>query len=521
MTNRQQVYIEEWKSLPWKNFEQTLFRLQHRLYKASKEKDIEKCKKLQSLILGSSSSRHLAVRQVTQLNTRKKTAGVDGKSSLNHRERLDLVQELKLIKGWKHQPIRRVFIPKSNGGRRPLGIPTLRDRAMQCLLKYALEPHYEAYASHGSWGFRPGRSTHDIQKITFINLNTNANGHEKRILELDIEKCFDKIDHNKLMSLIVLPEPAKQVVSSALKVGVLHQLAKTLEGTGTPQGGVLSPLLCNIALHGVEDLNNEVRGSQTKQKGLRYADDMIFFLKPNDDAIALRLKLDKFLAKRGLKIEESKSQLVKSKDGFDFLGWHFKVKSKNHKFVSYPSKKSTVRIKEKIKLIVRDSRIPMEKRLSKVKVIYRRWRNYHQYSDMSQINTWTISNWVYRFGKKRTSMDKEKLLFRVKDIFNDHTWKVNSFINVRQGKSPFDGDWIYWSKRQNFRYDTLLHKIAKRQRYRCAKCRLYFHSKDHIETHHVDGNHNNNLYSNLLAVHRFCHQQESNHGIKKQGVVSN
>ena len=276
------VYIEEWKSLPWKSYEKTLFRLQRRLYEASKLKDFNKCKKLQSLIIGSDCSRYLAVRQVTQLNTGRKTAGVDGKASLTPKERLVLAEELKDIRSWKHQPLRRVYIPKPNGERRPLGIPTLKDRAMQCLIKYALEPYYEAIASHGSWGFRPGRCSHDVQKVIFANLNSNSKGYQKSILELDIEKCFDKIDHNKLLSLIILPNTAKNVIRSALKAGVLNERIKTLEGT--PQGGVISPLLCNIALHGIEDLHNETRGSVIKQRGIRYANDMVFFLKADETA---------------------------------------------------------------------------------------------------------------------------------------------------------------------------------------------------------------------------------------------
>lgn len=519
MTNRQKVYIEEWKKLPWKTFEKTLFRLQHRLYKASREKDIAQCKKLQSLILGSTCSRYLAVRQVTQLNHGKKTAGVDGRSSLNHKERLQLADELKSIKDWKHQPIRRVFIPKPNGKMRPLGIPTIRDRAMQCLVKYALEPYYEPMFSHGSWGFRPGRSTHDIQKIIFLNLSTNANGYQKSILELDIEKCFDKINHDKLMSLVVLPEVGKRFVRSSLKVGILNESLRNTEGT--PQGGVMSPLLLNIALHGVEDLHNEIRGSESRQRGLRYADDMIFFLKPGEDLTLLRTKLDAFFAERGLKIEESKSRLVKSTEGFDFLGWHFKVKSKNHKFVSYPSTKNRGKLIQKIKTTMRDSRRSMEQRLSKVKVIYRGWRNYHQYCDMSQVNTWSISKWVYRYVKKRTSMDKNQILEKVRGIFNGHSYKVNGFVNVSFQKSPFDGDWVYWSRRQDLRYDTLHYKVANRQKYRCGRCKFYFQSQDRIEIHHIDGNPRNNQYKNLLAVHRFCRQMEQNHGVKKQGVVSN
>lgn len=510
-------YIEEWKKLPWKSFEKTLFRLQHRLYKASKEKDYSNCKKLQSLILGSACSRYLAVRQVTQLNSGKKTAGVDERKSLTPKERLKLAEELKALNNWKHQLIKRVFIPKSNGERRPLGIPTLKDRAMQCLVKYALEPHYEAYASNGSWGFRPGRSTQDVQKVIFLNLNSNSKGYEKTILELDIEKCFDKINHDKLMSLILIPEPAKRFIKSALKVGVLKERAETLEGT--PQGGVLSPLLCNIALHGIEDLNNRQRGIVTFQRGIRYADDMLFFLKPEEDPEVLTQKIETFLKERGLKIKETKTQLVKSTTGFDFLGWHFKVKLKNQKFTSYPSRTNRANIIRKIKLTMRESRLSISERLAKMKVQYIGWRNYHRYADMSQINTWSISNWVYLFGKRCTSIDKDDLLYKIKDIFNNHSNKVNGFLNVRQNKSPFDGDWIYWSKRKDSRYNSLSYKVAQTQQYKCGSCNLYFSSSDKIEIHHKNGNRKNNRYNNLLGIHRFCHQREPNHGKKKQEVV--
>jgi 5-methylcytosine-specific restriction endonuclease McrA len=292
-----------------------------------------------------------------------------------------------------------------------------------------------------------------------------------------------------------------------LKAGVLNR-------------GVIAPLLWNIALNRIEDLFNEVRGKESRQRGLRYANDMIFFLKPKEDPIALRSKLDQFLAKRGLKIKGSKSQLVKSTDGFDFLGWHFKVKEKNHKFVCYPSKKNRAEMIQKLKLTLRDSSRPIDERLSKAKVIYRGWRNYHRYCDMSQINTWTISKWVYLFGRKRTKMKKDILLEKVRGIFNDHPYKINGYQNVRSNKSPFDGDWVYWSRRQDLRYQSLSYKVAKRQNYQCGSCKLYFQSKDHIELHHIDGNPKNNLYKNLMVVHRFCHQKEPNHGKKKQGRVA-
>lgn len=389
-------FVEKWKDLPWKNFEKNLFRLQHRIYKANLENDTNRVHKLQCLLLGSPCARYLAVRQVTQLNMGKKTAGIDGKNSLSPKQRLELADELKNLKNWKHQNLRRVYIPKPNGEKRPLGIPTIRDRAMQCLVKYALEPVYESIASKGSYGFRPRRSTWDIQTNIFLNLQSTSNGYNKSILELDIEKCFDKINHNKLMSMIKLPRHSKNFIWSALRAGVLNERVTTTEG----KGGIISPLLCNIALHGIEDIWNEtICKTRINQRGLRYADDLIYFIKPNEDVNLLRNKIDKFLSERGLNVKASKTKLVKSTEGFDFLGWHFKVKAKNNKFVSYPTSKSRSQLINKIKTTMKDTRYTLDQRLEKVKTIYTGWWNYNQYCDMRQIDLWSIQEWT---NKKKT-----------------------------------------------------------------------------------------------------------------------
>ena len=410
------VCADEWKNLPWKEFHKNLFRLQHRIYKAAKRNDYDSVKRLQSLLIGSNCSKFLAVRQVSQLNAGKKTAGVDGVKSLNPRERLNLVSELDHMKEWKHRKLRRVYIPKANGKQRPLGIPTVQDRAMQCLVKYALEPVYEASASDGSYGFRPGHSTWDVQNRIFQNLKSNCKGYEKSILELDIESCFDEIDHQKLLSLVTLPGVARKFLRSALEAGVLKERDKTLRGT--PQGGVISPLLCNIALHGVEDLHNERAFGQWYQRGIRYADDMVFILKPEDCGNTLLTKLKDFLHERGLKVSEAKTQLVSARKGFDFLGWHFRVKSKNNKFVCYPSSKNRKQMISKIKTTLKDTRYRMIDRLKRTKVIYRGWFNYHQYSDMSQVNLWSIRIWVYKYLKKNTKMSRDEIIGHCQAISN-------------------------------------------------------------------------------------------------------
>jgi len=500
---------DEWKGLPWKQFQKNLFRLQCRIYKAAKMKDYKTVKQLQTLLLGSKSSKYLAVRQVTQLNIGKKTAGVDKMSSLNPKQRLDLVHKLDSMKEWKHRKLRRVYIPKANGKQRPLGIPTIQDRAMQCLVKYALEPVYESYASVGSYGFRPGHSTWDVQNRIFQNLKSNCNGSQKRILELDIESCFDEINHNKLMSLVTLPGVAKKFLRSALEAGVLKEREKTLRGT--PQGGVISPLLCNIALHGVEDLHNEKAFRNWFQRGLRYADDMIFILKPGEDGDALLKEVKEFLRTRGLKANEAKTRLVKAVDGFDFLGWHFKVKAKNKKFVCYPSGKNRKQMTEKIKATMRDSRYKLRDRLKMMKIIYRGWWNYHQYCDMSQVNLWSIRYWVYRYLRKNTSTPGKDAIAYTQSIFNGHSYRVNRYPAVSGKLSVYDGNLVFWSKRNSKLYSGPLATALRKQDYRCNDCGLRFSIEDHIELHHKNGINSDFKVSNVEALHRSCHQYQLVH----------
>lgn len=507
MTSKQ-VFAEKWKKLPWKSFEKNLFRLQHRIYKANQDDDPNRVYRLQCLIIGSPCARYLAVRQVSQLNLGKKTAGVDGISSLSPKQRLELADELKNLKNWKHSDLKRVYIPKLNGEQRPLGIPTLRDRAMQCLIKYSLEPVYESIASRGSYGFRPGRSTWDVQTNIFLNLQSTSNGYNKSILELDIEKCFDKIDHHKLMANINLPKQAKKFVWSALRAGVLKE--RTTEGT--PQGGVISPLLCNIALHGIEDLWNErISKNRINQRGLRYADDLIYFIKPNEDATLLRDKVDKFLKDRGLNVKENKTKLVKATEGFDFLGWHFKVKAGNNKFVSYPTSKSRTQLTNKIKTTMKDTRFTLDQRLSKVKVIYSGWWNYNKYCDMRQIDLWSIQKWSDKYIKGHSNMSRNKRTDALKSIFNGHKFKVNAHVSVAGNKSPYDNNWLYWAKRNCKKYTGPLLRTAIKQKYICLHCGNPFRADDNIELHHIDGNNKNNKMSNYIALHRYCHQHQEVH----------
>ena len=210
MIGRSITASELWKSFKWKKFQKILFRLQKRVYKAVQVGDKRKARSLQKLILKSQSAKLLAIRQVTQLNSGKKTAGIDGKKSLSFEERFTLAHELtEHHTNWKHKGLREIPIPKKDGPSRLLKVPTIADRAWQCLAKYALEPAHEATFHARSYGFRTGRSAHEAQKFMFDHLRSHCNGIDKRVIELDIEKCFDRINHSTIMDNLIAPAGLK------------------------------------------------------------------------------------------------------------------------------------------------------------------------------------------------------------------------------------------------------------------------------------------------------------------------
>nr|WP_263970298.1 reverse transcriptase N-terminal domain-containing protein [Pseudanabaena sp. PCC 6802] len=224
---------ESWKKLNWKKFRKDLFRLQRRVYKAVTVGDKRKARSLQKLIVKSQAAILLAIRQVTQLNAGKKTAGIDGKASLTSEERLNLSDKLRAnFTTWQHQSLREIAIPKKDGTTRMLKVPTIADRAWQCLAKFALEPAHEATFHARSYGFRPGRSAHDAQRLLFNNLSSRSNGIGKRVIELDIETCFDRINHKAIMDNLIAPSGLKLGIFRCLKAGTSVEFPEQ----GTPQG---------------------------------------------------------------------------------------------------------------------------------------------------------------------------------------------------------------------------------------------------------------------------------------------
>jgi group II intron reverse transcriptase/maturase len=445
------------------------------------------------LVLKSTAARLLAVRQVTQLNTGKKTAGIDGKASLSFEERFALSEQLKQpTNTWKHKPLREITIPKKDGKTRILKVPTIADRAWQCLVKYALEPAHEATFHARSYGFRTGRSAHDAQKLLFQNLNSKANGIEKRVIELDIEKCFDRISHKSIMERLIAPSGIKLGIFRCLKAGVNPEFPEQ----GTPQGGVVSPLLANIALNGIEDIHQSVR----------YADDMVIILKPGESAEVILSKISQFLAERGMNVSAKKTHITASTDGFDFLGWHLKVQS-NGKFRCVPSADNFKAFRQKVKHIVNNSNYGATDKAEKLALVVRGWRNYHRYCKMdgSRFSLYHIQHRAFRVFNKETKQNRHTSKKLLDKAFPAVPYSENKYINVKGDKSPFDGDIIYWSERSSKLYNGATSQALKRQDHTCGYCGLKMLNDEKVHLHHVDGNHKNWKNNNLLAVHESCH----------------
>lgn len=266
--------------------------------------------------------------------------------------------------------------------------------------------------------------------------------------------------------------------------------------SGTPQGGVCSPVLANIALDGIEDIHQSIR----------YADDMVFILKPNDNAEEILDRIQQFLDLRGLNIKASKTRLVSTTDGFDFLGWRFQVQ-KNGKFRSMPSEDNYKAFRQKVKAIVNNSNYGAKVKAQKLAPIVRGWRSYHRYCKMdgSRFSLWYIQNRAWKVFNKETQLNRNQTTALVNRAFPAVPYSQNRHINVKGDASPYNGDIVYWSERESKLYDGATSKALKKQNHMCGYCGLKFADGETIHLHHVDGNHENWKPKNLLALHESCH----------------
>jgi len=371
----------DWNTVDWRKTERNVRRLRGRIFRAEKKGDKRKVYLLQKLMLRSHSNRLSAVRRVAQTNKGKNTPGVDRVIVKTPAERGRLVDTLD--KTGRVMPARRVWIPKKKNERRPLGIPVIRERAEQAVSKNALEPQWEARFEGCSYGFRPGRGCHDALVLIHARVRW---GRMPYVLDADIKGAFDNINHDFLLNAIG-DFPWKEKIRGWLKAGVMEGLTYEPTETGTPQGGVISPLLANIALHGMERVLPQGRL-------VRYADDFVIFAKSRAEAEALRELVVNWLAKRGLKLSEEKTAIRNVHDGFDFLGCTIrrfytpgrKRVDRNRLFASpkegyttiiKPSKESVQRLRSRLREIVRKyGSLPQAALIPRLNPMLVGWANY-------------------------------------------------------------------------------------------------------------------------------------------------
>ena len=543
-----EMNIEGWRDINWRKAQRYVFRLQKCIYAASRRGDIKRVRKLQKTLMRSWSNRILAVRRVTLENQGKKTAGVDGIKSLSPKERLTLARELKLT--GKSKPTRRVWIPKpGRDEKRPLGIPVMYDRALQAVVKAALEPEWEARFEPNSYGFRPGRSAHDAVKQIKNCIQTKA----KYVLDADIAKCFDRIDHVALLQKLGIKGKVKNQIKAWLKSGVIDQGAFTATSEGTPQGGVISPLLANIALHGLEE---EIKGfaktiSMRDSHGyqisptnkvqslsvIRYADDFVILHK--DKAVVQRCReiCSEWLKGIGLELKPEKTRLTHtfkselSEDGFagfDFLGHHIRQfsagkyrssKDLHGNLTGFntritPSEKAIQAHQEEIGRIIRKHRSSPQSALIKdLNPVIRGWTSYFTNSDAQSVGELSKQdNLVYlklrRWAKRRcgnikfghekywTTISGDNWVFSTREgnanplrllKHSEFACSSTDYVKVKGDKSPFDGDLVYWGTRMG-KHPEMPSRTAyllKRQKGKCTHCELHFHEWDVIEVDHI------------------------------------
>jgi RNA-directed DNA polymerase len=426
--------------------------------------------------------------------------------------------------------------------KRPLNIPTIFDRAKQTLFKMALEPQWEAKFEANSFGFRPGRSCHDAIVAIFQNICHKP----KWILETDISKCFDKIAHQPLLKKLKTSHFIARQIRAWLKAGVMDGANYHNIASGVPQGGSLSPLLANVALHGMENrISKRFRGA----KLVRYADDLVVIHDSLEIIQQVKPYLQKWLQKMDLELKPSKTRIchtlnrVDGQVGFDFLGFNIrsyemsKYKSgksmKGFKTIIQPSATAIQRQSRKLREVIQKHKAaPVAALIDHLNPIIRGWSAYYSsqcskevYSHLDFLLYQKLRAWAYRRHPNKNGRwiasrywlvnSGEGWVFAAKSgeqllkLATHSQTPIVRHIKVKGNRSPFDGDWSYWARRTG-RHPELPNHIAqllKRQRGQCSYCGLYFESSNLLEVHHLDGDRHNHIWNNLILLHQHCHDQ--------------
>jgi RNA-directed DNA polymerase len=472
---------ERWRQVDWRRAEADVRRLRQRIFTASRAGDLPRVRRLQKLMLRSRANTLVSVRRVTERNAGRLTAGVDGEVVLTPEAKLQLVNRVQQnTEPFKAMPVRRVYIPKPGGKQRPLGIPVILDRVHQARVVNALEPEWEARFEPRSYGFRPGRGCQDaIQAI-----HMTAKGKSARrvwALDADLASAFDLIAHDHIQSMIGT-FPARGMIRAWLKAGVVEQGRLHRTEDGVPQGGVVSPLLLNVALHGME-MAAGVRYYQTGNSAgkavmgsavlIRYADDFVALCHTRREALEIKARLAKWLAPRGLAFNEDKTRVVSLADGFDFLG--FNVRRYRGKLLIKPSKAAIRRIRARLRSELRALRGHSAKAvIRRLNPIIRGWANYYRthvaaeifdeldqylwrltykwarFSHANKSASWVIARYFGKFNRAR----QDRWVFGDRQggsYMHRFSWtSIARHQTVWQGASPDDPELAeYWARRRS------------------------------------------------------------------------
>ena len=532
----------DWDSINWTQAHQTVRRLQVRIAKAVKAGRWGKVKSLQWLLAHSFYGKAIAVKRVTE-NQGKRTAGVDGEIWTTPASKAKAVLSLKR-RGYQPSPLRRVFIPKANGKLRPLGIPTMRDRAMQALHLLALAPIAETTADPNSYGFRPMRASRDAAGQCFAALCHSYNA--QWVLDADISGCFDNISHDWVLANIPMD---KAVLGKWLKSGFVWNNQMFPTEAGTPQGGVISPTLANMTLDGMEGVLRQrfgaagtAKSKRNKVNLIRYADDFVITGTSVEVLTEAKSLVEDFLGERGLSLSPEKTKIAHIDAGFDFLGWN--IRKYGGTLLIMPSTKNVKAFRKNIRTIVKGlGTTKQENVITKLNPIIRGWANYHR----NQVAKKTFSRvdhhiWqqLWRWARRR---HPKKSLSWIKDRYfvrkGTRDWVFAATIEERGRKKQitlvkasdtpilrhrkisgdanlFDPEWeTYFEKRLGLiMMDDLKGKdrlifLWRRQSGRCPQCQEMITRDTGWNIHRVlpIARAGGNSASNLLLLHPNCHRQ--------------